>query len=174
MYQRMSAPNHRGRIPELYPGDRRMRNNDSLTIEAGKPGYDLHTPQEDQMQNRRGSADHLPYRNSPAGRNYSSMDAQLPPQRSAGGSVDRTGSPYEAGVKPLQDVYIGSQRSAVRGIRKPSPASNVLNGSDPQPAHLMDALDRAKMDEDKMLIEQDPFLLEEQRYLSKLQRANFR
>ena len=38
----------------------------------------------------------------------------------------------------------------------------------------MDIIDRQKIDEEKMLIEQDPFLLEEQRYLSRIQRANYK
>ena len=33
-------------------------------------------------------------------------------------------------------------------------------------------LEKAKYDEEKMLIEQDPFLLEEQRYLNRMQRAH--
>ena len=38
----------------------------------------------------------------------------------------------------------------------------------------LESLDRSKFDEEKMLIEQDPFLLEEQRYLSRIQKANYK
>lgn len=73
----------------------------------------------------------------------------------------------------MRDVYLGSQRGVVNGVQKTSPTyqhTNVNNNY----ASPLESLDRSKFDEEKMLIEQDPFLLEEQRYLSRIQKANYK
>jgi hypothetical protein len=89
------------------------------------------------------------------------MDDQANQQRTSPGS-------------PMRDVYLGSQRGTVNGIQKTSPTFQHTNVTNNYSASPLESLDRNKFDEEKMLIEQDPFLLEEQRYLSRIQKANYK